>query len=134
MVMAGGVAVASNLLCVAWSGARGRVFLFDLEERRPMSFWDLTARGEAWSEGGEPVIEKPILLDSESIGTLVLESDRALLASVLRAIGQRTTSSNVRSWCHTRALELEGVLDLSRHRTHRFADDRVGFSRTGTEL
>ncbi len=49
------------------------------------------------------------------------QADRELLASVLRSIGQRTTSSNLRSWCHTRALELEGAIDLERHRTHRFA-------------
>ncbi len=51
--------------------------------------------------------------------------DRALLASVLREIGQRTTASNVRSWCHTRARELEGTLDIERLRSHRFAKKAV---------
>ncbi len=46
--------------------------------------------------------------------------DRSLLASILRVIGQRTTSANARNWLITRALELEGSLDLSRFRTHRF--------------
>lgn len=46
--------------------------------------------------------------------------DRGLLASGLRMVGQRTTSSNLRNWCLTRALELEGSLDLSRFRVHRF--------------
>ena len=46
--------------------------------------------------------------------------DRARLATVLRSIGQRTTSANLRNWCLTRALELEGTLDLTRFRTHRF--------------
>ncbi|MEZ5341066.1 MAG: alkyl sulfatase dimerization domain-containing protein [Acidimicrobiales bacterium] len=47
--------------------------------------------------------------------------DRALLASILRSIGQRTTSANIRNWCLTRALELDGSLDLTRFRTHRFS-------------
>lgn len=51
--------------------------------------------------------------------------DRQLLASVLRAIGQRTTSANVRNWVITRALELEGSLDLGRFRTHRFGQRDV---------
>jgi alkyl sulfatase BDS1-like metallo-beta-lactamase superfamily hydrolase len=51
--------------------------------------------------------------------------DRALLASVLRTIGQRTTSANVRGWCLTRALELEGAADVARHRGHRFGRRQV---------
>ena len=51
--------------------------------------------------------------------------DRNLLASVLRAIAQRTTSANVRNWCLTRALELDGSLDLARFRVHRFSRSDV---------
>lgn len=51
--------------------------------------------------------------------------DRAMLASILRAIGQRTTSANVRNWCLTRALELDGALDLSRFRRHTFSRGEV---------
>ncbi len=40
----------------------------------------------------------------------------ALLARALRAVGQQTTSSNVRNWCLTTALDLEGVISLSRLR------------------
>ncbi len=47
--------------------------------------------------------------------------ERGVLASVLRAIAQRTTSANVRNWCLTRALELDGTIDLWRFRTHRFS-------------
>ncbi|MGH1493536.1 MAG: alkyl sulfatase dimerization domain-containing protein [Acidimicrobiales bacterium] len=46
--------------------------------------------------------------------------DRALLASILRTVAQRTTSANLRNQALTRALELEGTLDLSRFRVHRF--------------
>jgi alkyl sulfatase BDS1-like metallo-beta-lactamase superfamily hydrolase len=46
--------------------------------------------------------------------------DRVLLAEALRAIAQSTTSANVRNWTLTRALELEGNLDLTRFRRHRF--------------
>ena len=51
--------------------------------------------------------------------------DRAMLASILRAIGQRTTSANVRNWCVTRALELDGSLDLRRFRRHTFSRGEV---------
>ncbi len=47
--------------------------------------------------------------------------DRALLASILRAIAQRTTSANIRNWCLTRGRELDGLHDLSRFRRHRFS-------------
>jgi alkyl sulfatase BDS1-like metallo-beta-lactamase superfamily hydrolase len=46
--------------------------------------------------------------------------DRALLGQVLRSIAQHTTSANVRNWCLTRAREVEGLVDLSRHRRQRF--------------
>ncbi len=46
--------------------------------------------------------------------------ERAQLAAVLRTISQRTTSANIRSWCTTRVLELEGTLDFSRMRGHHF--------------
>jgi alkyl sulfatase BDS1-like metallo-beta-lactamase superfamily hydrolase len=51
--------------------------------------------------------------------------DRNQLASILRKIGQRTTSTNVRNWCLTRVLELEGKLDISRFRKHRFSERQV---------
>jgi len=51
--------------------------------------------------------------------------ERAQLGAVLRTIAQRTTSANVRSWCLTRAHELEGLIDLSRHRVHRFGAGMV---------
>ena len=53
------------------------------------------------------------------------DADRALLAQVLRAIGQRTTAANIRNWCLTRALDLEGTLDLRRFRRHRFSQSDV---------
>jgi alkyl sulfatase BDS1-like metallo-beta-lactamase superfamily hydrolase len=48
------------------------------------------------------------------------QQDRDRLAASLRGVGQSTTSANVRNWCLTRALELEGTLDLERFRGHRF--------------
>jgi alkyl sulfatase BDS1-like metallo-beta-lactamase superfamily hydrolase len=46
--------------------------------------------------------------------------DREQLAAVLRTIGQRSTAMNIRNWCLTRALELEGKIELERLRTHQF--------------
>lgn len=51
--------------------------------------------------------------------------DGRLLASALRAIAQRTTSANIRNYCLTRALELEGRIDLARFRVHRFQRELV---------
>ena len=53
------------------------------------------------------------------------EIDRELLATALRAAAQRTTSSNVRNWCITRALDLEGHIDGARLNTHRFSRRQV---------
>jgi len=49
------------------------------------------------------------------------EADRGRLAQALRLIGQRTTSANIRNWTLTRARELEGHLDLARHRVQTFS-------------
>jgi alkyl sulfatase BDS1-like metallo-beta-lactamase superfamily hydrolase len=51
--------------------------------------------------------------------------ERAQLAAVLRTISQRTTSANVRNWCATRALELEGRLEFARLRGHSFRAPEV---------
>ncbi|MCB1645952.1 MAG: MBL fold metallo-hydrolase [Pseudomonadales bacterium] len=60
----------------------------------------------------------------EMAGWLVRTSkdvdDRCRLAEVLKHIGQRTTSSNIRNWCLTRALQLEGTINLDRFYGHRF--------------
>ncbi|MEY2974776.1 MAG: hypothetical protein RIR49_1196 [Actinomycetota bacterium] len=47
------------------------------------------------------------------------DDDRALLAEALRVVARRTSSANLRSWCLTRALDVVGAIDMSRHRTHR---------------
>ena len=52
------------------------------------------------------------------------DDDRLLLAEVLRTIGRRTPSANIRNWCLTRALELDGTLDLDRLRVHVFGRGR----------
>ena len=53
------------------------------------------------------------------------DTDRQHLATSLRTISQQTLSANIRNWCLTRALELEGALDLTRHRVHRFGQQQV---------
>lgn len=58
-------------------------------------------------------------------------ADRQLLAFVLREAAQRTTSANVRNWALTRALELEGHLDMTRHRVHRFGAGAVANNPVG---
>jgi len=51
--------------------------------------------------------------------------ERAMLGAVLRSIGERTMSANLRNWCMTRARELDGTVDLSRHRGFRASRGQV---------
>jgi alkyl sulfatase BDS1-like metallo-beta-lactamase superfamily hydrolase len=53
------------------------------------------------------------------------QDDRNLLARALRIIGQRSSAANIRSWCLTRALSLEGAIDTSRLYQHRFGRQQV---------
>ena len=53
------------------------------------------------------------------------EEDRGLLAAALRTAARRTPSANVRNWCITKALDVEGTIDMSRHRTHRLSRRQV---------
>jgi len=53
------------------------------------------------------------------------DGDRRLLAGVLRTIGQRTTAANIRSWCLTRARDIEGTENLDRLRAHRLREQQV---------
>ena len=48
--------------------------------------------------------------------------DRRRLAAALRTVAQRTSAANIRNWCITRALELEGTLDNSRLYRHRITE------------
>lgn len=67
---------------------------------------------------------------------VVRENDAQLLARVLRAMAYDTPSANARNWCLTRALELEGTLDLGRFRVHRIRQREVeaGDARTFVEV
>jgi alkyl sulfatase BDS1-like metallo-beta-lactamase superfamily hydrolase len=73
------------------------------------------------------VKSSPNVPDSASPGSATPDraDDGKLQATVLRTIAQRTAASNIRGWCLTRALELEGALDLSRTRRHRFRVEDV---------
>lgn len=51
--------------------------------------------------------------------------DRGRLARCLRTVAQRTPAANIRNWCLTRALFLEGSLDLSRLYRHRFSRGQI---------
>jgi alkyl sulfatase BDS1-like metallo-beta-lactamase superfamily hydrolase len=53
------------------------------------------------------------------------KEDRQRLAMAMRNVAQRTTAANIRNWCLTRALELEGALNLDRFRVHRIRVDEV---------
>ena len=53
------------------------------------------------------------------------DADRERLAGILRHFARQTPAANVRNWCLTRALLLEGSIDLSRFLTHRFRYQEV---------
>lgn len=48
----GGIAIAKNLLCLAYSDVRGKVFLIDLDERRPVSFWEFGPADGGYADAG----------------------------------------------------------------------------------
>lgn len=53
------------------------------------------------------------------------DTDKSLLASVLRKVGQQSTAANIRNWCLTRARDIEGTESLDRHRVHRLRERQV---------
>lgn len=53
------------------------------------------------------------------------DAGRSRTAAALRAIAQRTTSQNVRNWCLTKTLELEGAIDLARFYGLRIRPDEI---------
>ncbi|MBU6314932.1 MAG: MBL fold metallo-hydrolase [Acidobacteria bacterium] len=70
-------------------------------------------------------IELASWLERTAEDTLDGDGDRRLLASALRLVAQRTSAANIRSWCLTRALSLEGAIDMSRSRQHRLQPRNV---------
>ena len=58
---------------------------------------------------------------SEEDNSADMERASKLLANSLRKVAQKTTAANIRNWCLTYALELEGLLNLERHRRHKFS-------------
>jgi hypothetical protein len=50
--MFGGIAIERNLLCLTYSEARGKVFLFDLEDRRLVSFWEYGGLDGGYADAG----------------------------------------------------------------------------------
>ena len=51
--------------------------------------------------------------------------DKLRLASALRAVAYCSSAANIRNWCLTQALELDGSIDLSRFKIHRFREQEV---------
>lgn len=51
--------------------------------------------------------------------------DRHRLARCLRTIAERTPAANIRNWCLTRALALDGTIDTARLTRHRFSRAQV---------
>ncbi|MFN9831679.1 MAG: alkyl sulfatase dimerization domain-containing protein [Phenylobacterium sp.] len=77
-------------------------------------------RAQAEAARGSGDLRWALVLASWLAGRPGAEADdRALLAGVLRTLAQGTSAANIRNWCLTRALELEGALDLSRLAEHR---------------
>tara|TARA_B100000427_G_C15182743_1_gene452366 strand:- start:68 stop:595 length:528 start_codon:yes stop_codon:yes gene_type:complete len=60
------------------------------------------------------------IYEKEETENQMPNTDSQRLADCLRLIAQKTAASNIRNWCLTHAQELEGKIDLSRHRKHRF--------------
>lgn len=78
----------------------------------------LAAKDYRWAlELGQLLVSDPAAEDAQS--------DNGRLAAGLRQVAFCSPAANIRNWCLTRALELEGNLDLSRFRIHRFREQEV---------
>jgi alkyl sulfatase BDS1-like metallo-beta-lactamase superfamily hydrolase len=78
----------------------------------------LAAKDYRWAlELGQLLVSDPAAEDAQT--------DKARLASGLRQVAFCSPAANIRNWCLTRALELEGSIDLSRFRIHRFREQEV---------
>jgi alkyl sulfatase BDS1-like metallo-beta-lactamase superfamily hydrolase len=53
------------------------------------------------------------------------DQDKFRLASALRSVAYCSSAANVRNWCLTRALELDGSIDMSRFNIHRFRAQEI---------
>lgn len=60
--MYGGIALARNLLCLTYTDVRGRVFLVDLEEKRPVDFWEFRGFGTDYADAGGVAIDRNFIL------------------------------------------------------------------------
>jgi len=60
--MFGGIAVVRNLLCLAHSDVRGKVFLIDLDERRPVSIWEYGPDGGGYADAGGVAMASDFML------------------------------------------------------------------------
>ena len=107
-----------------FDGEPGKLFVLPPAERARRLVEGFGGAGEvrarAQSAQGEGDLRWALELASWLVARPEAEpADRAQLAGVLRAIAQGTSAANIRNWCLTRALELEGALDLSRVAEHR---------------
>ncbi|MHC4076918.1 MAG: NHL repeat-containing protein [Planctomycetota bacterium] len=50
--MYGGIAVTGNILCLSYSDVGGRVFLVDLDEKRPVAFWEYVGTDGGYADAG----------------------------------------------------------------------------------
>ena len=50
--MYGGIAVTGNILALSYSEVGGRVFLVDLEEKRPVAFWEYVGADGGYADAG----------------------------------------------------------------------------------
>jgi hypothetical protein len=60
--MYGGIAVSRNLFCLTYTQGRGRVFLVDLEEKRPIDFWDYVGSDGGYADAGGVAIDQNFTL------------------------------------------------------------------------
>ena len=60
--MYGGIAVSRNLLCLTYTAGCGRVFLVDLEEKRPVDFWEFGGDDGAHADAGGVAVDDNFIL------------------------------------------------------------------------
>ncbi len=81
-------------------------------------------QGAIESEDVRWALELATLLE-RSGDSLTEVQDQLTLAHVLRLVAQRTSAANIRNWCITRALALDGSVDTNWLQLHRFTKGQV---------
>jgi alkyl sulfatase BDS1-like metallo-beta-lactamase superfamily hydrolase len=85
-----------------------------------------TVREQAWAALAAADVRWALELATWLVRAEGAEADdRALLATALRTVAERTSAANIRNWCLAHARDLDGSAPMDRFRVHRFTSRQL---------